>query len=152
MTRRSLYSILLIAAVAMTATSALACTCTNTPTPASEFALHDSVFTGRVQSIHTIDAFNIAVQIQVYSVWKGPVSVQIVVTTAPDGAMCGASFVVGEEYLVYGGIAAGDMVFTHLCTRTRPMTHAQEDLLYLGTPSTVAAGNLDWGMLKESYR
>jgi hypothetical protein len=153
MNRRASLMTLLILAVSLSAVSAYACTCINTRTPLEELAFQDAVFTGRVISVSDFDASNIIVVFQVHAVWKGSAAPQAVVLTPLDGAQCGVSFTVGEEYLAYADDNSyAGFLFTHLCTRTNPLIFAEDDLVALGAPATVATKVLGWGMLKDAYR
>ena len=49
-------------------------------------------------------------------------------TTAQLSASCGFTFVKGEEYVVY----SRDGSTVSLCSRTRPLSEAQHDLVELG--------------------
>jgi hypothetical protein len=55
----------------------------------------------------------------------------ITVSTSADGASCGNSDEVGQAWLVYA-YGKGNLS-TSLCSRTNPITHAQEDLKALGS-------------------
>lgn len=77
-------------------------------------------------------------------VWKGLDKTETVeVTTASETAACGFPFEKGQSYLVYAG--SGEQGYTvSLCSRTRPMADASEDLAALGggvTPVEVKAGD-----------
>ena len=61
--------------------------------------------------------------------WKGPSSYETTsLTTARSDASCGFTFVEGKEYIVY----SRDGATVSLCSRTRPVAYAHEDLDELG--------------------
>lgn len=78
--------------------------------------------------------------------WKGDAAEVLAVHSPRDGAACGTGFEIGRRYLVYAGSSSGDSwrdwpggtVFpvwtTYLCSRTRALEHAAEDLEFLGEP------------------
>jgi len=92
-----------------------------------------AVFSGRVIEIQQ-DQQPLAAKRVTFEVdrsFKGVDAGRVVVTTASDGAMCGFGFQKGESYLVYcyGGQEA---LGTNLCTRTKNLDAADEDLKELG--------------------
>lgn len=76
------------------------------------------------------------VRFNVVSQWKGAEDETLTLTTAGDGAQCGYGFTVGQSYLVYASAGEGGGLEVSLCSRTRPMSEAQEDLATLGMGST----------------
>ena len=142
---------------------AYACSCV--PPGPPEMALQEAtaVFSGKVTDmrigipdmrlefvpawpfIHRTSAFATGAKITfaVMEIWKGELYQTIVINTSPSGASCGLEGVsVGAEWLVY---AYGEQQFlsSHLCTRTRPLANASEDLAILGTGDvpTIAGAN-----------
>ena len=84
--------------------------------------------------------------------WKGSLTDTLALYSPRNGASCGYVFQTGKEYLVYARIlkqksdywwsqagwpdsVAFPLALTTICNRTRPITHAQEDLAYLGEPT-----------------
>lgn len=128
-----------------------ACSCVMPGAPAEELKSHAAVFAGQVVSLSQPNRFGQAVspsfaetgvEFQVNRVWKGDVGENTRITTPPTGGACGVPFVEGEEYLVYayasaqedGGYAA------NICSRTRPLSEAAEDLEALGEGNPPATG------------
>lgn len=111
---------------------ALACTCAPPPPPAEARDAADSVFSGRVLSV-TPGKNGLDVEIQVDRSWKQARCGTVVVQTASDSAACGFGFEVGKSYLVYADIEKGKLT-TSLCSRTRAIEDAGEDLAALGEP------------------
>lgn len=144
--RRLALAAALAAALALTlvaAPRALACSCTQPGPPAVELENADAVFSGRVLSVEPIGdrgAYRrLAVRFALAAAWKGvPEGDEVTVTTSADGATCGYSFEVGEEYLVYAHGDPGDLS-TGLCTRNDRLDRATEDLTALGEPTRKVA-------------
>lgn len=75
------------------------------------------------------------VRMQIVSAWKGAEGEEVTVFTAADSAMCGYTFQVERSYLVYATSGAGGLEVS-LCSRTKPMGEAGEDLAHLGMGAT----------------
>jgi HEAT repeat protein len=117
---------------------AAACTCSPPPEPLAALAKADAVFSGTAvgrrdpqegAEIHSsMDPIDYV--FATTRVWKGDFGDTVVVRTARSSASCGYSFVLGEEYLVYASRRRDDpeLLGTSLCTRTRPVGRAVEDL------------------------
>jgi hypothetical protein len=87
-------------------------------------------------------------QVAVGDVWKGTVEDTIVVYSERDNASCGYRFVEGESYLVYAyrhdaekirklydaPNADGTWLSTGVCSRTKKLKDAGEDLKVLSQP------------------
>ncbi len=118
-----------------------ACSCGMPGLPVVERDAAVAVFSGRVLRVDvrggevTSSADPVWVGFQTYSVWKGPALSTLVVSTARETASCGYPFEVGQEYLVYAR-GTWDALEVSLCSRTRTLSTAGEDLAALG-PGTV---------------
>jgi hypothetical protein len=118
---------------------ALACSCAPLPPPQEARDQATAVFTGTVVSI-TPDAtgnYNL-VRFQLDRVWKGAKCRELVVSTGLSDLNCGYTFQVGQTYLVYAyedNSVRGARLNTNLCSRTRPVAEANEDLSALGEPT-----------------
>lgn len=117
-----------------------ACSCA-LPAPVPEaLAASGAVFSGTVRSSRTEGDARVFV-VDVLRVWKGGLARQVEVTTLRWGSMCGIELQVGESYLIYGGGNAQG-VDTGLCTRTRSLARAADDLAQLGEGSEPADADL----------
>ncbi len=106
-------------------TSTSACSCALQGTPEDELAGSSLVFRGTVTSIGTLDeGESLSIIFDVETVWKGPQSETIKLTTYADSAACGYPFDAGVDYVVYSwnGRDVGS------CGRTAPVELAGEDL------------------------
>ncbi len=78
-------------------------------------------------------------RLQVEQAWKGNASGIVEVSTGSGGGDCGYDLVVGTRYLIYAHARDGRLVVS-ICSRTKPLAEAAEDLAYLKTafqPSAV---------------
>ena len=129
---------ILLFLVASAGTS-LACTCMHLRGgPAAGFAAASAVFSGRVIEITEGEPSplapwirNLAVKFRVERSWKLARKGEVTVFTVNTSSLCGFPFSVGERYLVYAH-GRGAALSTDICTRTALLTHAGEDLEYLG--------------------
>lgn len=81
-------------------------------------------------------------ELAVLRVFKGDVPVSAQLVTRASSAACGRSFVIGKRYLIYAGRNDDGELTDTLCSRTRLVTTADEDLAVLGagaSPMSVPA-------------
>ncbi len=116
--------------------SVLACSCMPPGDPKMEMEQATAVFVGRVYSIENSGG-TMWVHFEVSEVWKGPYQSLLTVQTAESSAACGFNFMQSTEYMVY---AYGDTNIPQvsLCSRTRPLSEAAEDLKLLGPGTPVS--------------
>ena len=109
----------------------LPCDCDLPPTPENGFEMADVVFSGQViQIVEDWNNFLNEVSISVSSIWKGEIANEVLILTGIDDGLCGYSFEIGFEYLIYG-YYSGNEIWTDICTRTNFLEYANEDLDYL---------------------
>lgn len=123
--------------------SATACSCLPASPPREALTEAAAVFSGKVQKVELVDdksagggfRFN-RVTLAVSQSWKGTNAAVLVITTAADSAACGFPFAAGKEYLVYAHESSRSPKLkelgTGLCSRTRELAQAAEDLKALG--------------------
>ncbi len=109
-----------------------ACSCVVPGSPSEELAESGAVFLGRPFSWKNIGEDDwggeiVEVAFEVETIWKGPLSETIYVTTRANEASCGYTFS-AHKYIVY----TDERFRTWLCSRTRPLSEAAEDLAELG--------------------
>jgi hypothetical protein len=125
---------------------AFACSCLPYPPPKEALAKVSAVFSGKVQKVETVSE-KVAgqsytyqrrkVTIEVSQSWKGTNAATLTVFTGMNDGDCGISFVQGKEYLIYAYASAatatrGTELETGLCSRTRELLLASEDLKAFG--------------------
>ena len=139
---------LLVLLVVSSATLAVsACSCG--PEQEVELALEQAhnVFTGRVTELKLIPKLSedptasfavedLEVTFAVSFVWKGEVEETNVVYTAFTCCVCGFPFEIGEQYLVYTTQTTDGLPATSVCSRTRRLADAADDLVALGPAKT----------------
>lgn len=106
----------------------------------------DAVFSGKAVKVRYLDDAKkvaeprITVTFDVYQAWKGPAQKEITLNTVYNTWTCkGFSFQENGEYLVFAHKQKDETLDVARCTRTRPLSLAQEDLKILG-PGTVMSG------------
>jgi hypothetical protein len=106
----------------------------------------DAVFAGTVRSVVEIDhdeygqpygSLLVTVDVERAFVSAAPGPLELI--TGRGGGDCGYKFAVGQRYLIYADKTPIGQWSASICSRTRPLEKAQEDLQYL---STVPAGGL----------
>ncbi|MDZ7611875.1 MAG: hypothetical protein U5L10_03870 [Candidatus Moranbacteria bacterium] len=115
-----------------------ACSCVQPASPQESLEQSTAVFAGKVIDVDVpsglvvSSADPVKVTFEVSKIWKGPDYKTLVLTTARDEASCGYSFKENEEYIVYA-YGEEDTLSTDICSRTKPLANAEEDLQDLGT-------------------
>jgi hypothetical protein len=130
---------------------ALACSCVPVGPPCAGFSEARAVFVGTVQArvdakesvtatiatgsrrgeIETTALRMSDFRLAVGETFSGDPGREVVVRTAPDTAMCGFPFEVGRSYLVYASRDDAGRYGTSICSRTRPLEGAEDDLSLL---------------------
>ncbi len=136
---------------------AAACSCMTPGPPCEAFWQADAVFVGRVLATAEEGfkpwkpgdpspiGLGVRVTLAISERFLGDVGEQpsIEITTGRGGGDCGYRFEVGRDYVVYAHRTDGRArLSTGICTRTRPVDQATEDLAYgrqLGTASRSGA-------------
>ncbi|ARU61833.1 hypothetical protein CBW65_12935 [Tumebacillus avium] len=110
-----------------------ACSCVEPKAPKEALADATAVFAGQVQKIEKQTKYY-KVTLAVNTAWKGVDSAETSVLTAIGGeASCGVEFKQGQEYLIYTNQTQDGQNYASLCSRTKELTRADEDLKALGT-------------------
>lgn len=129
----------------------LACSCAVMEAPTTALTRAHAVFRGRAIDISSEQDWSRGsishyqrVTFRVDESWEGPTTHELVVFTSLGSSTCGYRFVQGEDYLVYATANSGPSrlpagLGTGICTRTRPLNGAADDLSALGPGTPVAA-------------
>ena len=117
-----------------------ACSCLPPPAPAVARDQAEAVFEGRVDIVQTSDTTGmVRYVLAVQRVFKGDLPASTTVVTRSTSAACGRSFVLGKRYLVYAHRTPEGDLGDSMCSRTRQIGTADEDLAVLGAGTTPPA-------------
>lgn len=139
--------------IASSHAAANACTCLPPMGPAEEMRRSDAVFLGKVMSIKRNGSDNdpfrsVEVRFDVVRSWKGEERSEQIVFTSSNSAACGYPFAEGKTYLVYANTGEVKSLVTGLCTRTRKLADAREDITELdkvaSSGQSVSTGMPKW--------
>jgi len=115
-----------------------ACSCRPAPGPTEAMQGSDLVFEGTVVGIPAAPGESappsfgkVEYRFQVKRSWKGSPGMDLRVQTNASGAACGRQYKKGETYIVYATLS-DDVVRDSLCSRTRTLASAEEDLAAFG--------------------
>lgn len=131
-----------------------ACSCAWPGRPCAAYADTHLIFSGRVTDISTVklegDYEQRLVRFELIELFKGTVKGALEVVTGRGGGDCGYSFRRGGEYLVYAHRWEKlNRLYTGICSRTRALTEAREDLDYF---HRMKEPNLGAGILGQIER
>jgi hypothetical protein len=120
-----------------------ACTCAPPQSASKELERAAAVFSGKVVSIKrhkgASDLFTrVEVVFEVKTAWKRVESAEISIFTSAQSSACGYSFKAGRTYLVYAHGNDDGRLVTSICSRTRRLKDAREDLKELGSGKAIA--------------
>jgi hypothetical protein len=123
--------------------TASACSCLPPKGVAQEVEMSSAVFSGKVIEIKRHDRTEdplgrVEVIFEVDKAWKGVDKRIVSVFTGSDSAACGYGFKRGRTYLVYTGGSPQGQFSTSICSRTKRLNKAREDLRALGAGKRVA--------------
>jgi len=128
--------------VLLCAGRAHACSCMGPGQPCQAFGSAAAVFVGTVTDVRTrqpkpaadgeIDWTPRVFRLTVVQAFSGVAGTEVEISTGQGGGDCGYGFRRGETYLVYAYAGRdGKTLSTGICTRTRPVSEASEDLEFL---------------------
>ena len=130
------------AVFALPAPRARACSCLPPPPPPRALEHADAVFEGRMFAQAPAGNQQIRFEFEVRRVWKGEVPAKVAVLSHEHSATCGRRYESGVTYLVYARARDG-VLHDGLCSRTRTLDKADEDLAALGEGHPPAAGGAE---------
>lgn len=139
---------------------ALACSCGGTPGPPCQAAwTADVVFAGTVRSVERIDHETLGapygsmlVKFEVDRGFLKAVPGPLEIVTGMGGGDCGYRFTTGGRYLVYASKTPSSRLYTGICSRTRPLDKAAEDVRYLASIPATGTGGRVYGRVHEWRR
>lgn len=156
--------------ILLVSNSVYGCSCGGGGAPCEEFGRSSAVFVGTVTGVRKAEpprprnreelealrradndwtpsmTFTFSVELAFLGV-DGP---EVEVGTGSGGGDCGYEFASGKRYLVYAyRYAKGNRLATGICSRTKPYELADEDIKFLGTLPSLAAGVTIYGEIKR---
>jgi len=156
--RSLLAGLAVVVATLAPARDASACSCFASGPPCQNTFQVDAVFVGTVSAITPLPddgpplregeaRSDRAVRVDFTGVvaYRGPQAPAMTVETPGSGASCGYGFKPGERYVVYATRGPdGVRLVTSICSRTRPLAEAGDDVRYLRTldASTASSGRV----------
>lgn len=138
-----------------------ACSCTfGGVAPCQEYWKTDTIFTGTMVGSAKVTVSDgddktaiyeqRLVRFAVVESFRGAPTAQAEVVTGWGGGDCGYGFRNGETYLVYAHRDEKDgRLYTSICTRTRPLAQAAEDLAYIRGLATADASAVIFGQVRK---
>jgi hypothetical protein len=139
--------------------AARACDCVNVGAPCKAFTNTPAIFSGRVSKIAAGANGNRVVTFDVSQAYRGMNMNEKIaeVATGSGGGDCGYDFKEGVSYLVYalnGAPPFGETgkLFTTICTRTRLISDAKDDIDYLTKKDDPARASGVVGDIVMQYR
>jgi hypothetical protein len=139
--------------------AANACSCGREPLPCVAFSGASAVFVGKVldaeqqkeaknedgiKSVYDVGA----IRFEVVESFSGPIGERVVIRSGTGGGDCGYWFKRGEMYLVYA-FGKAEQFSTSICTRTRLVREAEEDLAFLRTLPKRGSGGTLYGVVNQ---
>jgi len=145
--------------------TAFACTCRQPHLPCEAYGQAEAIFIGTVKELSWIEEEEkiddliikrqrLVFRFSVDQAFRGVNGAQVPIITGLGGGDCGYSFKIGEQYLVYASrdYRKKEMFSTSICTRTRPVRNADEDLEYIRGLSKASPGGWVLGEIFKSSR
>jgi hypothetical protein len=149
-------------AIVVLVDNAMACTCLfGGPAPCQEYWNTDVVFTGTPTKSARVNLSEEdhkyekrLIRFSVTETFRGDQASEVEVITGLGGSDCGYDFRLGEVYLVYARRGEKDQrLDTGICSRTRLLAQANEDLAYIRGLSVAESSAMIFGRVtKRNYR
>lgn len=97
---------------------------------------YNRIFSGKVLKIDTLSKYQLSVKILTQKTYWGKHNDTIKVNTAIDESMCGYSFILNKEYLIYANNSyEHDHLSVTWCGPTRPLYFEYSDTVHYSIPS-----------------
>ena len=129
----------------------LGCNCLPLGSALEQLERQDAVFSGSVIEIIMVEDELLSIKFDVIDVWKGVEGKEITVYTGSHDGICGYNFQMNKDYLVYANwnneAKRLGIIGVSLCSRTRLLIEASEDLSELGTVVEL----ITWGAIKLHF-
>ena len=157
---RTLVFILALFIVGLCSVDARACSCAGESAPCQEYWEVTAVFIGTVIEGHLVTVKESgyehqmnAVRLSIDEAFRGIEGAEVEVLTGLGGGDCGFAFRRAQQFLVYAYRDKDDQkLYTNICTRTRAISEANPDLLYIRGLSKAKAGGTISGEVVRARR
>lgn len=153
--RFAIKSFLVLCALIAFADRVDACSCMGPRPPCEAYWDASAVFVGTVNFVSTVsgkvagyESENRVYRFHVDRKFRGVEGNEIEVMTGMGGGDCGYGFRLGGQYLVYAYQDEQNVLWTGICSRTRELTKAVEDLEFIRGLSKAAPGGTVMGQVK----
>jgi Carboxypeptidase regulatory-like domain len=149
------------AAIGLSPRVASACSCMPGGPPCQAYFQADVVFVGTVRSITVrkvpLEGIDVVVdrrvvRLSIERAARGVQGTEVDVTTGSGGGDCGYNFKIGERYVVYAYRNKDGALGTSICSRTRPIADASDDLAYFSALPASGSGARVFGTVKQWER
>lgn len=136
-------------ALLLTPARALACSCIAEVPLCQSFWQADVVFAGEVLSFEKLDPKQMfskrLARVRVDRVWRGEAAGVVEISTGSGGGDCGYSFRRGQSYVIYAHKGPGGALSTNICTPTKLLSKASDDLEYFKGIEAPSSGGRVYG-------
>lgn len=159
--------VILFASLFLVPLSAQACSCLSSGLPCEAYWKTSAVFSGEVADVSNFPTKYFKykdgtigysfppkrVRFDVDEIFKGISLKKIEIKTGSGGGDCGYNFAKGQKYLVYAyrDPKTGDLTAS-ICSRTRPLDKAAEDIEYFHSLQTAKPGSTVFGFVVQQFR
>lgn len=151
--------VFLLFMVGLLTVEANACSCAGKGTPCQDYWKASAVFIGTVtySSPYTSKLGEYAangrlIRFAVERAFQGVTAKEVEVRTGLGGGDCGYGFRLGGQYLVYAYRDGEKRLATGICSRTRPVSEASDDLAYFESLAKAELGATIFGEVKRLDR
>lgn len=136
----------------------VACSCAGPVAPCEAYWQTPVIFAGTVIDISKVSAnpkrflTDRRVRFNVHEGYRGLTGSEAEVFTASNEAACGYGFSIGGQYLVYAYRQDNGTLYTGLCSRTRRLSDAADDLAYIRGLGSGAPGATVFGEVTARHK
>jgi protocatechuate 3,4-dioxygenase beta subunit len=146
----------LIILLAADVNEAVACSCAPAGPPCQNYFQSDTVFIGTVRSIAAVPGADFRARMRVefedVVASRGVQGTSVTTFTAEHEVSCGYPFKPGVRYVVYARKVTDQLVVTSICSRTRPLAEADDDVAFFRTLTMPATGGRVFGTVTRLSR
>lgn len=150
---KNLFRAFVIALFTVFPSALVACSCIASGPPCQAYWNYSVIFSGRVLEIVPFATDTSRpqrlVKFGVSETYRGQIDRIAEIITGQGGGDCGYNFQVGQSYMVYPGMRNDGRLEASICSRTRELSKADDDLEYFRGLSTSKPLGLVFGRVTE---